>query len=600
MLEMIVTRPSRNAIGSCLRKKTRIYNVAQSIMALPKTMHFFTFCVDIGRHSRTALERCLMLLVKSIHKHVPKYKVICFTNFALENAALCHYNVEVREYHTPGTALPYTSGWHNLSFNKINVYKALRDEQGRDYTWIDLDTIIAADISYINDLSNVFIEHGGEFLTQPNVLINDTDIAWPQNRCIQGNIWKLDLHSYDELMKTYATARERRMQFKYDLQDLFTFWIYIERNGDLSRVNILGRNVYQHTMNGLAVWSGTERVHPNVGGLTKLSSGDDGRLTSAYHPDHEIHILSFTFFTIIELWEHEQFSLLFQVPDIAAGPVNMYCLPGRNFGDAVAKRFWHSITDGRPLFYDQHAPHYFTMGSIICLARRQSILLGCGFISESGDLGGGDFESTRSKVVTRPSSVIAVRGPLTRRKLLSHGVQCPSTFADPLILMPCVYGKCEPVTERIVGIIPHYIDKECSGVAELRASLEGAGYRVNIIDIETGENYEQFIDEISACQHIVSSSLHGVVMGIVYHKRTCFVEFSDKVVGKRFKFRDFLLTIGITLNYRHRLDSTVLDDHFRVDNRKLVTLGCKFIQTIPFIDYSRRCELLDKYVAFYD
>ena len=56
----------------------------------------------------------------------------------------------------------YQDKWLNLSFNKINIYKDLNDEFNEDFIWIDLDTIITKDISYINDLSNVFIENGGK------------------------------------------------------------------------------------------------------------------------------------------------------------------------------------------------------------------------------------------------------------------------------------------------------------------------------------------------------------------------------------------------------------------------------------------------------
>ena len=58
----------------------------------------------------------------------------------------------------------YNSNWAeesdflNLSFNKINIYKDLYDEFKMNFVWIDLDTFICSDISYLDDLPNIFLE----------------------------------------------------------------------------------------------------------------------------------------------------------------------------------------------------------------------------------------------------------------------------------------------------------------------------------------------------------------------------------------------------------------------------------------------------------
>ena len=40
-------------------------------------------------------------------------------------------------------------------------FRDLYDEFKVDYAWIDVDTIITADISYVNELTNCFIDNGG-------------------------------------------------------------------------------------------------------------------------------------------------------------------------------------------------------------------------------------------------------------------------------------------------------------------------------------------------------------------------------------------------------------------------------------------------------
>jgi pyruvyltransferase len=208
---------------------------------------------------------------------------------------------------------------------------------------------------------------------------------------------------------------------------------------------------------------------------------------------------------------------------------NIFCLDSINFGDAVNTRFWKEMTEHN-IINNTNDVHYFTAGSIMCLVKNNTIILGSGFISENGDIGGGNFMSNNNNKICEPKSVISVRGPLTRDKLIKYGIECPTNYGDPLILMPCIYIKQATVNNNIIGIIPHYIDKKNINVVQLKINLENAGYTVKIIDIDIADNYEELIDNINMCEYIISSSLHGVIMGIVYKKKTCFLEFSNNVI----------------------------------------------------------------------
>ena len=85
--------------------------------------NFFTFCVDIKKHSTTDLQKCLLLLVQSMHRHLNEYKLICFTNFIIMNNSFTKYNIEFRNYYDNNITDHYHDKWLNLSFNKINIYK---------------------------------------------------------------------------------------------------------------------------------------------------------------------------------------------------------------------------------------------------------------------------------------------------------------------------------------------------------------------------------------------------------------------------------------------------------------------------------------------
>jgi pyruvyltransferase len=100
----------------------------------------------------------------------------------------------------------------------------------------------------------------------------------------------------------------------------------------------------------------------------------------------------------------------------------------------------------------------------------------------------------------------AVRGPLTRQILTTCGYNCPKVYGDPGILMPLIYHPDESNTKREgIGIVQHYL------------SSEAVPNSVNIknIDIQTID-YKHFIDQITSCEKIVSSSLHGIILAEAY------------------------------------------------------------------------------------
>ena len=79
----------------------------------------------------------------------------------------------------------------------------------------------------------------------------------------------------------------------------------------------------------------------------------------------------------------------------------------------------------------------------------------------------------------------------------------------------------------------------------LKQNLEKVGYVVKYIDIQVGDDYEKLINNINTCKYIISSSLHGVIMGIIYKRKTIYIQFSNKVIGGDFKFNDFFKSINI-------------------------------------------------------
>lgn len=273
------------------------------------TVRFFTFAVDIGRHSRAVLRRAFRLLVRSLDRHLTSYQLVCFSNF-MDVDKRRKKSIECRKYVPQRTVgAGGHERWITLSFDKIRKFKDLHDEFGVSFTWIDLDTQIAADVSYFNRMPSIFIEHGG-LCTAPNPLfIDNTTINVPRHRYIQGDLWKLDIELYGRLMKTLERLSERGLKFRYDLQDLFSYYLYIENKAIPKDIHILGHNSKIDTLNGLGVWSRSNH-HPNVNGLRALYR-DSHCLRSRLYGEKEIHVLSFTFHSLKKIWDCPEFADLF-------------------------------------------------------------------------------------------------------------------------------------------------------------------------------------------------------------------------------------------------------------------------------------------------
>lgn len=202
-----------------------------------------------------------------------------------------------------------------------------------------------------------------------------------------------------------------------------------------------------------------------------------------------------------------------------------------NFGDALNPMLVASLSGKNVYSYRKvkskvYKPVYAVIGSVLNnLAVKQCEIWGSGFISEDG------FFSIK------PNKVHAVRGPLTRSLVLNQGIDCPEVYGDPALILPLLYS---PHIEKKyeLGIIPHFVDKENEYINQ----MSNENITVRVIDIE--KDIKSVIDEILSCQHIMSSSLHGVIVADAYQIPSLWMEVSDKVIGHGFKFRDYMLSVG--------------------------------------------------------
>ena len=88
-------------------------------------------------------------------------------------------------------------------------------------------------------------------------------------------------------------------------------------------------------------------------------------------------------------------------------------------------------------------------------------------------------------------------------------------------------------------------------------------------------------------------------MGLVYKKKTIFVEFSNRVIGGTFKFQDFFQSVNINYENINRYDKDIMNNIIEIDYKYLIDTGKKLISLIPFINNERKMFLTKKYEYFY-
>ena len=216
--------------------------------------------------------------------------------------------------------------------------------------------------------------------------------------------------------------------------------------------------------------------------------------------------------------------------------------------------------------YVRHRINFCCIGSIIDskMLNKNSIIWGTGAIEGI------------KKIGFQPQKICAVRGKLTREYLISQGIDCPAVYGDPALLMPLVYNP-RVKKKYVMGIIPHFLDMNNPLVAYLQ-NLSGG---ISVIKMQGYNDWHEVIDEIKQCDFIISSSLHGLILADAYQVPNVWIEFSDKVYRKGFKFRDYFSAVN-----RDTKDPVLITDKSTLDDLQKISLQWKniSIDLKPLID----------------
>lgn len=192
----------------------------------------------------------------------------------------------------------------------------------------------------------------------------------------------------------------------------------------------------------------------------------------------------------------------------------------KNFGDLLTPFFLKELG-----FTPIHAPRvsfakFVCVGSILDSINESfsGVILGSGFLNDK-----------RPKKLPN-ATVLAVRGKLTKQLL---GLDGEIQLGDSgLILSKFIHKR--PEKKYKLGIVPHYSDK-----ADTRIQSFIKEFSKDTLFIDVYQDPVTVFNQIAMCEHIASSSLHGLVLADSLDIPNLWLSFSDLLGNGTFKFDDY-------------------------------------------------------------
>ncbi len=170
----------------------------------------------------------------------------------------------------------------------------------------------------------------------------------------------------------------------------------------------------------------------------------------------------------------------------------------------------------------------------------------------------------------------AVRGWHTARLIRGeiNTVGDPGLLADRLLPEFAAIVKTSPL-----GLIPHYTERDDPRIKALAAQIPGA------VVLDVFAEPVELLRRAAACEFILSSSLHGLIVADSFRIPNAWISLSDAVRGAGFKFADYYSAFGIN-------DPQPLDLGGGLSRRRLEELAKDYAR--PGLDEVKR-RLLDAF-----
>lgn len=203
-----------------------------------------------------------------------------------------------------------------------------------------------------------------------------------------------------------------------------------------------------------------------------------------------------------------------------------------NFGDALSPMIVGHMSGREVVHVGPRKAELFAIGSLIQVVRRA---LGADAHRDvnnderPGIWGSGLLHKVGSLEFLQRLTVHLVRGPRTAALLGLEAVR----FGDAGLLAPELFAPA-PRTDRI-GVMPHHSQKDDPAFGALIASDPA------FVLIDPAADVAQTCAAISSCAHVLSSSLHGLIVADAYGVPNTWI---DPGAQKHLKYQDYADAVG--------------------------------------------------------
>lgn len=200
-----------------------------------------------------------------------------------------------------------------------------------------------------------------------------------------------------------------------------------------------------------------------------------------------------------------------------------YFLRIKNVGDRITPDLITRVFGLRTIYYGADAePHLVGTGSIISATNNQSRVWGTGLMYPPHGLGN-----------AAPEHIYALRGKLTFAEFRKAGLTLADIpLGDPAYLIRDTHFDSPQTKKYRLGLVAHYVDRRDHRVARLLA-------KDGVTDLNVHADPDDFLQSMSECEAIASSSLHGLIFAEALSIPNVWLHLSDRVVGDGFKFHDW-------------------------------------------------------------
>jgi pyruvyltransferase len=189
-----------------------------------------------------------------------------------------------------------------------------------------------------------------------------------------------------------------------------------------------------------------------------------------------------------------------------------------NFGDALSPKIVEKIIKKNLVNDKSYGQKMLAVGSILHFAKDNDVIWGSG-LNGKVPLGSHKFTAL---------DVRAVRGPLTRKFLISKGIKCPEVYGDPALLMSLLFPelKASPTLDYIV--IPNMNEMD-----------EFKNFPNLVLPTQ---DCMAVVEQILKAKFVIAGSLHGIVVAEAFGIPARLIRITEK--ENIFKYKDYYYGTG--------------------------------------------------------